>query len=138
MLADFDLLRFVLWGGRDGESGSQDEGQRHGAILLCDSGETPAILWVATSLPQGVSFLRGYGVHSDTSAGRLERLSCDRETDPEKQRWTYIYGVHARTKGGSKVDLVTELDRAQALFIKQELERWLKINDHGLGREIPC
>jgi hypothetical protein len=59
----------------------------------------------------------------------LERLSCDKDTDPETQKWTYVYGVHALTKGGSKVDLVTELDRAQALFIKEELERWLNIND---------
>jgi len=38
----------------------------------------------------------------------------------------------------SKVDLVTELDHAQASFIKQELERWLKIDDHSPGRENHC
>ena len=54
-------------------------------------------------------------------------MSCDKEADPDEQGRTYVYGVHARTKGGSKVDLVTDLDGAQALFIKQELERWLKI-----------
>jgi hypothetical protein len=68
----------------------------------------------------------------------LERLYCGKDTDPERQGWTYVYGVHALTKAASKVDLVTELDRAQALFIKQELERWLHIDDHGVGRDIQC
>jgi hypothetical protein len=63
----------------------------------------------------------------------LERLDCDRETDPKKQGWIHVYGVHALAKGARKVDLVSELDRAQALFIKQELERYLPIDDHGVG-----
>jgi hypothetical protein len=66
----------------------------------------------------------------------LERLYCEKDTDPEKQGWTYVYGVHALTKAASKVDLVTELERAQALFIKQELDRWLNSEDHGVGGEI--
>lgn len=68
----------------------------------------------------------------------LERLSCDTDTGPEKHGWRYVYGVNALTKGASKVDLITELDSAQALFIKQELERWLSIDDHGAGRDIRC
>jgi hypothetical protein len=63
----------------------------------------------------------------------LERLSCEEETDPETHGRIYVYGVHGLTKGGSKVDLITELDDAQALFIQQELERWLKIAGHRLG-----
>jgi hypothetical protein len=66
----------------------------------------------------------------------LERLSCDRDTDPENHGRRYVYGVTALTKGGSKVDLITDLDSAQALFIKQELERWLNLDDGGDGREI--
>jgi hypothetical protein len=62
----------------------------------------------------------------------LERLSCDRETDPEKHGGRYVYEINALTKGASKVDLMTDLDRAQALFIKQELERWLPID---LGKQ---
>src|SRR5262249_13296469 len=65
----------------------------------------------------------------------LERLSCDKETDPETDGWRYVYSVNALTKGASKVDLVTNLDSAQALFIKEELERWLHIEAHGVGRE---
>jgi hypothetical protein len=55
----------------------------------------------------------------------LERLSCDRDTDPKKRGGRYVYGVNAMTKGASKVDLITDLESAQAVFIKQELERWL-------------
>jgi hypothetical protein len=68
----------------------------------------------------------------------LERLYCARNKDPETQGWTYVYGVHARTKAARKVDLVTELERAEALFIKQELERWLHIDENGVGRKIRC
>ena len=66
----------------------------------------------------------------------LERVYCDKDTDPEKQGRTDVYGVHALTTAASKVDLVTELDRAEALFIKQELERWLNTDDHGVVRDI--
>jgi hypothetical protein len=66
----------------------------------------------------------------------LERLYCDQDTDSAERGHRYVYRVNALTKGASKVDLVTELDRAQALFIKQELARWLNIDDYGGGREI--
>jgi hypothetical protein len=65
----------------------------------------------------------------------LERLSCENETDPESQSWIYTYGVYGLTKGGGKVDLITELDDAQALFIKQELECWLRNAGHRVGCE---
>src|SRR5262249_27039103 len=55
----------------------------------------------------------------------LEQLQADREMDPEKKGWTSAYGVHALTKGARKVEVISDLDRAQALFIKQELERCL-------------
>jgi hypothetical protein len=64
----------------------------------------------------------------------LGRLSCDRDTDPEKYGWRYVYGVSAVTKAASKVDLITELDSAQALFIRQELELWLNTDGAGAGR----
>jgi hypothetical protein len=64
----------------------------------------------------------------------LERLSWDKEEDA-KEQWIYVYGVYGLTKGGGKVDLVTELDDAQALFIKQEIECWLRSTGHGVGRK---
>jgi hypothetical protein len=68
----------------------------------------------------------------------LERLSFHKDTDPEKRGWRYVYGVNALTKGASKVDLITELDSDQALFIKQEIERWLHIEDRrgGAGKAV--
>jgi hypothetical protein len=67
----------------------------------------------------------------------LERLSCERDTDPEKRGWRYVYGVNALTKGASKVDLITELDSDQALFIRQEVERWLSIHDRAGACSLP-
>jgi hypothetical protein len=68
----------------------------------------------------------------------IERLDCDRETDPEERGGRYDYCVQAQTRTASKVDLVSDLDRAQALFIKQELERWLNLDEHGVGgKSIP-
>jgi hypothetical protein len=65
----------------------------------------------------------------------LERLYCAEETRPQERRRSYVYGVHALTKGASKVELLTGLDSAQALFIKQELERWLHAHDHRVGHD---
>jgi hypothetical protein len=66
----------------------------------------------------------------------LERLYCEEETDPEQRKRSNVYGVHALTKGASKVDLITGLDSAQALFIKHELERWLHTHNHHVEREV--
>src|SRR5262249_8143770 len=66
----------------------------------------------------------------------LERLYCAEDTEPEQRRRSYLYGVHALTKGASKVDLLTGLDCAQALFIKQALERRLNTHEHRAGREV--
>jgi hypothetical protein len=65
----------------------------------------------------------------------IERLFCDRDPDAADSRSSNVCRVNAQTKAGSQVDLVTELDRAQALFIKQELERWLNSEDHGAAPE---
>jgi hypothetical protein len=61
----------------------------------------------------------------------VERLACCKDTDPETQRWSRVYGVRALTRESRSVDLITELDRARALFIKQEVERWLNIGRVG-------
>jgi len=56
----------------------------------------------------------------------LDRVYCCKETAPQKRDWTYVYGVCALTKEGNKVNLITDLDRHRALFIKQQIERWLR------------
>jgi hypothetical protein len=70
------------------------------------------------------------------SVDEIGRLYCDRETEGVGRRWIYVYRVNALTTGESKVALVTELDCAQALFIRQELGRWLHRHAHGAGRDI--
>jgi hypothetical protein len=66
----------------------------------------------------------------------LERLSCHKDTAPESQGGTYVYGVKVLTKGAGEVDFITDLDSAQALFVKQEVERWLRSHRRGVGREV--
>jgi hypothetical protein len=67
----------------------------------------------------------------------LERLYCCKESDSAERGWEdCVYGVTALTKGADKVELVTDLDGDQALFIQQELERWLKIGAHGVGAQL--
>jgi hypothetical protein len=69
---------------------------------------------------------------------QLERLVCQKDAAEAGHGWIYVYCVNALTKEGGKVDLITELDSAQALFVKQELERWLKIGGRAVGRAIHC
>jgi hypothetical protein len=59
----------------------------------------------------------------------IEELNCDQEPDAAERERHYGYRINALTKTAGTVELVKELDRAQALFIKQELARWLKIVD---------
>jgi hypothetical protein len=70
----------------------------------------------------------------------IEQLDCGREPDPEeketgppKRRGSSLYRVTAVTRGAGTVELVTELDRAQALFIRQQLACWLNL---GAGQEV--
>jgi hypothetical protein len=65
----------------------------------------------------------------------LEGLYCYKHT--RKDSVSVWYSVNALTKGAKKVELVTDLHKvAEALFIKQELERWLKIDDGGVRDEV--
>ena len=65
----------------------------------------------------------------------LERLCCYKHT--RKDSASVSYSVDALTNGGNKIDLVRDLlNVAEALFIKQELERWLKINDSSIVCEM--
>lgn len=66
-------------------------------------------------------------------ADQLEGLSCEKGRDAEDDRERSDYVVNARLKGGSQVELVSELyDPAQARFLRQELERWLKIGEREI------
>jgi hypothetical protein len=67
----------------------------------------------------------------------LGGFSCEADADAVKHRRSRVYGVHVRTKGAGKVDLVTNLDGAEALFIKQALERCLNLDGGGAGRDRP-
>jgi hypothetical protein len=65
---------------------------------------------------------------------QLEGLSCNKGWDAREGRERSDYVVTARVKGGSQVELVTDLyDPTQARFIRQELERWLKAGARGGG-----
>jgi hypothetical protein len=65
---------------------------------------------------------------------QLEELSCNKGWDGQEGRERSDYVVTARVKGGSQVELVTDLyDPTQARFIRQELERWLKAGARGGG-----
>jgi hypothetical protein len=67
----------------------------------------------------------------------LEHLYCDKVSDEEEGARSSSYSVKGLTKGGSEVELVTDLDtRSEALFIIQELERWLKIGGPSAGHEV--
>jgi hypothetical protein len=70
------------------------------------------------------------------SVAGLERLSCHQDADSAEHGRRHGYSVQALTKGAGQVDLVTDLDSAEALFIKQELERWLKMDGAGVGRAV--
>jgi hypothetical protein len=63
----------------------------------------------------------GWDKNQTLPVDELERFYCY-----NKDRYSNCVG--AMTKGGNIVDLVRQLPSfTQALFIKQELERWLKI-----------
>jgi hypothetical protein len=69
---------------------------------------------------------------------RLERLYCKKDTADSEDAGECTYCVNALTNRGDKVDLVEDLhDLAEALFIKHEIERWLKIDDGGVRESKP-
>jgi hypothetical protein len=65
----------------------------------------------------------------------LERLFCDQDNALAEHGRRYVCRVNAMTKEASKVELVADLDSAQALFIKQEIEHWLNGDDDGNEHE---
>jgi hypothetical protein len=67
----------------------------------------------------------------------LDQLYCQEDSSSTSDGVRYSYRVNALMKGAKKVPLVTRLaDRDQALFIEQELERWLHIKDRPVGGEM--
>jgi hypothetical protein len=67
----------------------------------------------------------------------LARLYCHKDSDAEEHGGAEerggdcVYGVYALTKGANEIELVTELGAAEAQFILQELEHWLRIGGAG-------
>ena len=64
---------------------------------------------------------------------QLERLYCNKHTKSGSRS----YSLNGQTKEGNDVDLLANLDNpAKALFIKQEIERWLSIHSYGVGARV--
>jgi hypothetical protein len=61
----------------------------------------------------------------------LDRLYCDKDAESKEKKGGHCrYSVFAQTKEASTVELVNDLqERDQALFIVQEVERWLNKGD---------
>jgi hypothetical protein len=57
----------------------------------------------------------------------IERLFCDKDREEADRGWRFIYRVNVLTRDGNKTQLIDDLDRQQAFFVKQQLERWLKL-----------
>jgi hypothetical protein len=67
------------------------------------------------------------------AVGDIDRLHWHRAASKEGKESSF-WSVSAHTKGTGDVELVTDIDdREQAQFITQELERWLKFGDRGVG-----
>lgn len=69
---------------------------------------------------------------------QIEQLYCKEKVSHSKNGTSVSYEVHAALHDGSQVKLLSGLDVAdQALFIEQELERYLGIRDRPVGGELP-
>jgi hypothetical protein len=64
---------------------------------------------------------------------QLEQLYCNKHTKSGSRS----YSLNGQTKEGNDIDLLADLDDpAKALFIKQEVERWLTTQGHSVGRKV--
>ncbi len=79
------------------------------------------------------------GRNKNLNAGELKQLySRERVGYSKKGRPNYSYEMHAETKSGKDIKLLTGLEnKEQVLYIEQEIERFLKIKDEPVIGEIP-
>jgi hypothetical protein len=69
---------------------------------------------------------------------QIDQLYCKEKVSHSKNGTNYSYEVHAALRDGGQVKLLSGLDVAdQALFIEQQLERYLGIKDRSVGGELP-
>jgi hypothetical protein len=62
----------------------------------------------------------------------LDRLYCHRDASLAKRGGRYFYTLNAAVKGGTTLELVKDFPNpAEPLFIKQKLERWLRMEEHS-------
>ncbi|HLL81650.1 MAG TPA: hypothetical protein VK420_03325, partial [Longimicrobium sp.] len=71
------------------------------------------------------------------ATGSLEQLYCEEHVSRTRNGTTITYSVRARGKDGRMVKLVSGLpERAQALYIEQEIERHLGIADRAVAGQV--
>lgn len=69
---------------------------------------------------------------------QIDQLFCKEKVSHSKNGTNYSYEVYVALSDDAQVKLLSGLDMAdQALFIEQELERYLGIKDQPVGGELP-
>ncbi len=73
------------------------------------------------------------------NAGELKQLySRERVGYTRNRSPNYSYELHAETKSGKDIKLLTGLEnKEQVLYIEQEIERFLRVKDEPVRGEIP-
>jgi hypothetical protein len=72
------------------------------------------------------------------SAMDIKQLYSKEKTSYSSRQRSVSYEIHAMTQAGKNVKLVTRLESSeQALFIEQEIEKYLGIKDRPVRGEIP-
>lgn len=68
---------------------------------------------------------------------QIDQLYCKEKISRNKNGVSYSYELHARTIGGETKKLVSGMQKPeQALFLEQELERWLGLKDQAIPGEM--
>ncbi len=77
--------------------------------------------------------------NKDLNAGELKQLySLERVGHTKKGGRNYSYELHAETKSGRDIKLLSGLENMeQVLYIEQEIEKYLRIKDEHVIGEIP-
>jgi hypothetical protein len=74
----------------------------------------------------------------DLSTGTIRQLFCKEQVHKTKNGKRYSYQVHAKQSDGTDIIVVKGLAKPEeALFIEQELESFLRIEDRPVAGELP-